>query len=153
MAEELNFGRAAIRLQIAQPPLSRQIRQLEEELGVELFYRTKRRVELTEAGQAFLKETRQILAQVEQSVQVVQRASRGEIGRLVVGFEGSSTYDVIPMSLKVYRQRFPEVELVVYAMTTEEQIQALLEDRIGLGFVVSPLNAKDWRSKLSCANP
>lgn len=142
VAEELNFGRAAVRLQIAQPPLSRQIRQLEEELGVQLFYRTKRRVELTEAGQAFLKETRQILAQVEQSVQVVQRASRGEIGRLIVGFEGSSTYDVIPISLKVYRQRFPEVELVVYAMTTEEQIQALLEGRIGLGFVVSPLNDK-----------
>jgi len=108
--------------------------------GYELFYRTKRRVELTEAGLAFVEEARQILAQVEQSVQVAQRASRGEIGRLIVGFEGSSTYDVIPKSLKVYRNRFPEVELVVYAMTTEEQIQALLEGSIGLGFVVSPLN-------------
>lgn len=142
VAEELNFGRAAERLQMAQPPLSRQIRQLEEELGVELFRRTKRRVELTEAGRAFLEEARQILAQVEQGVRVAQRASRGEIGRLVVGFEGSSTYDVIPISLKVYRERFPEVDLVVYAMTTEEQIQALLEGRIGLGFVVSPLNDK-----------
>jgi DNA-binding transcriptional LysR family regulator len=75
-------------------------------------------------------------------VQVAQRASRGEIGRLVVGFEGSSTYDVIPVSLKVYRERFPEVDLVVYAMTTEEQIQALLENRISIGFVVSPLNDK-----------
>ena len=140
VAEELNFGRAAERLQMAQPPLSRQIRQLEEELGVELFYRTKRRVELTEAGRAFLGEAEKILAQVEQSARVAQRASRGEIGRIVVGFEGSSTYDVIPMSLKVYRERFPEVDLVVYAMTTEEQIQALLESRIGLGFMVSPLN-------------
>lgn len=140
LAEELNFGRAAQRLNIAQPPLTRQIRRLEEELGVELFYRTKRRVELTEAGQAFLEEARQILAQVEQSVRVAQRASRGEIGRLIVGFEGSSTYDVIPRSLKIYRERFPEVELVVYAMTTEEQIQALLEGRIGIGFVVSPVN-------------
>ncbi len=140
VAEELNFGRAAARLQIAQPPLSRQIRQLEQELGVELFRRTKRRVELTEAGRVFLEEARQILSQVEQGVRVAQRASRGEIGRLVVGFEGSSTYDVIPVSLKVYRERFPEVDLVVYAMTTEEQIQALLENRIGIGFVVSPLN-------------
>lgn len=142
VAEELNFSRAAEQLQIAQPPLSRQIRQLEDELGVELFRRTKRRVELTEAGRAFLEEARQILAQVKQGVQVAQRASRGEIGRLVVGFEGSSTYDVIPMSLKVYRERFPHVDLVVYAMTTEEQIQALLENRIGIGFVVSPLNDK-----------
>ncbi|MDZ4877157.1 MAG: Hca operon transcriptional activator HcaR [Chroococcidiopsis cubana SAG 39.79] len=142
VAEELNFGRAAARLGIAQPPLSRQIRQLEQELGVELFRRTKRRVELTEAGIAFVEEVRQILAQVEQGVLVAQRASRGEIGRLVVGFEGSSTYDVIPMSLKVYRERFPEVDLAVYAMTTEEQIQALLEGRIGIGFVVSPINDK-----------
>lgn len=142
VAEELNFSRAAARLQIAQPPLSRQIRQLEQELGVELFRRTKRRVELTEAGRVFLEEARRILLQVEQGVRVAQRASRGEIGRLVVGFEGSSTYDVIPVALKVYRERFPEVDLVVYAMTTEEQIQALLENRIGIGFVVSPLNDK-----------
>ena len=62
-----------------------------------------------------MEEARQILSQVEQGVRVAQRASRGEIGRLVVGFEGSSTYDVIPVSLKVYRERFPEVDLVVYA--------------------------------------
>ena len=140
VAEELSFVRAAERLQIAQPPLSRQIRQLEQEIGVELFRRTKRRVELTEAGEAFVIEARQILAQIEQGIRVAQRASRGEIGRLVVGFEGSSTYDVIPMSLKIYRERFPAVELVVYAMTTEEQIEALLERHIDLGFVVSPLN-------------
>lgn len=142
VAEELNFSRAAARLQMSQPPLSRQILQLEQEIGIELFRRTKRRVELTDAGKVFLAETRQILSQVEQSVQLAQRANRGEIGRLVVGFEGSSTYDVIPMSLKVYRERFPEVDLIVYAMTTEEQIQALLENRISIGFVVSPLNDK-----------
>lgn len=140
VAEEMNFSRAAVRLQISQPPLSRQILQLEQEIGVELFRRTKRRVELTEAGKVFLAETRQILTQVEQGVRLAQRASRGEIGRLVVGFEGSSTYDVIPRSLKVYRERFPEVDLVVYAMTTEEQTQALLENRIDIGFTVSPLN-------------
>lgn len=142
VAEELNFSRAAARLQMSQPPLSRQILQLEQEIGIELFRRTKRRVELTDAGKVFLAETRQILSQVEQSVQLAQRANRGEIGRLIVGFEGSSTYDVIPMSLKVYRERFPEVDLIVYAMTTEEQIQALLENRISIGFVVSPLNDK-----------
>ncbi len=140
VAEELNFSRAAARLQIAQPPLSRQIRQLEQELGVELFSRTKRRVEITEVGRIFLEEARQILSQVEQSLRIVQRASRGEIGRLVVGFEGSSTYDVIPVALKIFRERFPNVDIIVSAMTTEEQIQALLANRIGIGFVVSPLD-------------
>jgi DNA-binding transcriptional LysR family regulator len=143
VAAELNFGRAAERLNIAQPPLSRQIRRLESELGVELFYRTKRRVELTEAGKVFLEEARKILSQVEKSVQVAQRASRGEIGRLVVGFEGSSAYDVVPLSLKVYRERFPEVELVVYGMTTAEQVQALHQAQIGVGFIVPPLKGKD----------
>ena len=143
VAEELNFSRAAKRLNIAQPPLTRQIRQMEQELGVELFYRTKRRVELTDAGRAFVEESRRILVQVEQSMQVAQRASRGEIGRLVVAFEGSSAYDIVPNSLKTYRERFPAVELVVLGMTTGEQVQALHERQISAGFVVPPLKGKD----------
>lgn len=139
VAEELSFGRAAERLMISQPPLSRQIQQLEQELGVELFHRTKRRVELTGAGAAFLPEARQVLAQAKTAIQVAQRASRGEVGRLVVGFEASSTYDVIPSSLKLFRERFPEVELVVYGMTTEEQFDALLKQRLDVGFMVSPV--------------
>jgi DNA-binding transcriptional LysR family regulator len=143
VAEELNFGRAAKRLNIAQPPLTRQIQQMEQELGVQLFYRTKRRVELTEAGRAFVEESRRILLQVEQSMQVAQRASRGEIGRLVVAFEGSSAYDIVPNSLKTYRERFPAVELIVLGMTTGEQVQALHERQISAGFVVPPLKGKD----------
>lgn len=143
VAEELNFNRAARRLNIAQPPLTRQIRQLEHELGVELFYRTKRRVELTDAGKVFLEEARRILEQIEQSVQVAQRASRGEIGRLVVAFEGSSAYDIVPTSLKTYRERFPGVELVVLSMTTDEQVEALCAGQIGIGFVVPPLKGKE----------
>lgn len=143
VAEELSFGRAAERLLMSQPPLSRQIQQLEQELGVELFHRTKRKVELTAAGTAFLPEVRQVLTQAETAIQVAQRASRGEIGRLVVGFEASSTYDVIPASLKQYRESFPDVDLEVYGMTTEEQFDALLKKRIDLGFMVSPV--KDER--------
>ncbi len=142
VAEELNFGRAAQRLNIAQPPLSRQIRQLEQELGVQLFHRTSRRVELTEVGNVFLEEARRILKQVEQSIQVTQRASQGEIGRLSVAFEGSSAYDIIPTALKTYRERFPDVELVVLSMTTEKQVEALHEDRIQVGFVVPPLQGQ-----------
>jgi DNA-binding transcriptional LysR family regulator len=116
---------------------------MEQELGVQLFYRTKRRVELTEAGRAFVEESRRILLQVEQSMQVAQRASRGEIGRLVVAFEGSSAYDIVPNSLKTYRERFPAVELIVLGMTTGEQVQALHERQISAGFVVPPLKGKD----------
>lgn len=78
-----------------------------------------RRVELTAVGNVFVEEARRILGQIEQSIQITQRASRGEIGRLAVAFEGSSAYDVIPASLKTYRERFPTVELVVLGMTTE----------------------------------
>lgn len=143
VAEELNFSRAARRLNIAQPPLTRQIRSLERELGVELFYRTNRRVELTEAGNIFLVEAQRILEQIEQSALIAQRASRGEIGKLVVAFEGSSAYDIVPTSLKTYRERFPNVELVVLGMTTGEQVQALHERQIGVGFVVPPLRGKE----------
>lgn len=143
VAEELNFSRAARRLNIAQPPLTRQIRSLERELGVELFYRTNRRVELTEAGNIFLGEVQCILEQIEQSALIAQRASRGEIGKLVVAFEGSSAYDIVPTSLKTYRERFPNVELVVLGMTTGEQVQALHERQIAVGFVVPPLRGKE----------
>src|SRR5919202_503074 len=104
VAEELHFSRAAERLQIAQPPLSQQIRALEEELGVQLFERTKRRVQLTEAGQVFLEETRQVLTQLEQAVRAAQRASRGEIGRLGVGVNTSATHSFLPEILRVFRE-------------------------------------------------
>lgn len=84
VAEEMNFKRAAERLHIAQPPLSRQIHRLELDLGVKLFYRTKRQIQLTEAGRAFLGEARRILSQVEQGIRVAQRASRGELQRFLI---------------------------------------------------------------------
>jgi DNA-binding transcriptional LysR family regulator len=139
VAEALSFSQAARRLNIAQPPLTRQIRQLEQELGVQLFDRNSRRVELTEVGRVFVEEARRILEQIEQSIDLTQRASRGEIGRLVIAFEGSSAYDVIPASLKAYRERFPEVELVVLSLTTEQQVEALQNGQIHVGFIVPPL--------------
>src|SRR6185369_8583533 len=100
VAEELHFGRAAARLHIAQPPLSQQIRRLEEELGVLLFERSQRRqVKLTEAGVAFLREARLVLAQAEQATQAAQRASRGQEGHLTVGFVGSVSFVILPALL------------------------------------------------------
>ena len=142
IAEELSFSQAARRLHMAQPPLTRQIRQLEQELGVQLFERNSRRVELTEAGNVFALEARRILRQVEQSIELAQRVSRGEMGRLVIAFEGSSAYDAIPVSLKTYRQRFPDVQLVVLGMTTEQQVEALRNNQIQVGFVVPPLQSQ-----------
>ncbi len=132
VAEELHFGRAAIRLSIVQPSLSQQIQQLEKELGFPLLYRTKRFVELTDAGKVFLVEAKHVLAQVQEAKRAAQRAYRGEMGRLVVGYISSSTYDLLPMMLRVYRERFPEVEVALRELTTQEQVRALEEEYIQL---------------------
>ncbi len=139
VAEELHFGRAATRLGMAQPPLSQQIRRLEEELGVLLFERTKRRVQLTEAGRVFLDEARRTLAQAERAARAAQRAQRGEIGRLEVGYVGSAAFDVLPEILRTFRARFPEVELALHELTTAQQVRALDDERIGVGFLRPPL--------------
>jgi DNA-binding transcriptional LysR family regulator len=138
VAEELHFGRAAARVRIAQPPLSQQIRQLEQELGVTLFVRTKRRVELTEAGRALLDHARSILAEAERSKRIVQRAGRGEIGRIAIGFSSSADLDILPRVLRVWRERFPDVEVELLALLTAAQVDALRRGRIDVGFVRLP---------------
>jgi DNA-binding transcriptional LysR family regulator len=144
VAEELHFSRAAERLHIAQPPLSQQIQQLEAELGVELFHRkTKRQVQLTEAGRVFLQEAYQLLERLESAIQVTQRTGRGEIGQLRVGFVSPAIYSVLPVILQEFRQRFPDVELVLQELTTAEQEQALRDRRIDVGFVYLPLADSD----------
>lgn len=135
VAEELHFSRAAERLHIAQPPLSQQIRDLETELGLKLFERTKRRVELTAAGQVFLEEARRALQQVDWAVKAAQRASRGDIGRLVVGFNSSATYSVLPRILQVFRARCPDVELVLQELTTSQQLESLHHSKIDVGLL------------------
>jgi len=141
VAEELHFGRAATRLAIVQPSLSQQIRQLEDELGFPLLYRTKRYVELTDAGKVFLAEARQVLAQVREAKRTAQRAYRGEVGRLVVGYISSSTYDLLPLMLRVYRERFPAVEVALRELTTQEQLRALEEEYIQVGLLRLPISA------------
>lgn len=141
VAEELHFGRAATRLAIVQPSLSQQIRQLEDELGFPLLYRTKRYVELTDAGKVFLAEARQVLAQVREAKRTAQRAYRGEVGRLVVGYISSSTYDLLPLMLRVYRERFPAVDVALRELTTQEQLRALEEEYIQVGLLRLPISA------------
>lgn len=139
VAEELHFSRAAERLHISQPPLSQQIRALEEELGVQLFERTKRQVHLTEAGKVFLERSYLVLAQLEQAIEVTQQIGRGEVGRLAIAFVGSATYTVLPDILSIFRAEFPAVELQLHELTTSEQIQALHHKQIDVGIVRSAI--------------
>ncbi|MBW4658187.1 MAG: LysR family transcriptional regulator [Drouetiella hepatica Uher 2000/2452] len=139
VAEELNFSRAAERLHIAQPPLSQQIRSLETELGVQLFNRNKHRVSLTEVGELFLVEARQTLIQAERAVETAQRASQGELGRLVIGFASSIAYSIFPDILRAFREKFPGVELILHELNTSLQTQGVHGSTIDLGFVHLPI--------------
>lgn len=140
LAEELHFGRAAERLHIAQPPLSQQIRQLEVKLGFQLFHRTKRTVQLTEAGQVFLGEVQQIFQQLDRAIQVGRKTSRGEMGQLVVGFVSSTAYNVLPTILRTFRTHVPDVSLELHELSTEQQLQWLREGRIDVGFLRPPVD-------------
>ena len=140
VAEELHFSRAAKKLFIAQPPLSQQIQRLEKELGVQLFLRSKRHVELTPAGKVFLEEARNTIVQAERSIQAARRAARGEIGRLTVGFVGSAAYRIIPKMLPGFQQQYPHIQLTLLELTTAQQVQALLNQKIDVGLIRFPLH-------------
>lgn len=148
VAEELHFGRAAERLHIAQPPLSQQIRQLENELGFELFHRTKRKVELSEAGEVFLVEVRQIFRQLEQAIFLGRQVSRGEIGQLVIGFVSSAAYNILPDFLLHFRHNNPNINLELHELTTDEQLRWLNSGRIDVGFVRPPVDENTYESKI-----
>jgi DNA-binding transcriptional LysR family regulator len=135
VAEELNVRRAAQRLHLSQPPLSRQIHDLEAELGTKLFSRHNRRLALTPAGECLSKEARQILAQVERAAQRAVTASRGEAGQLTIGFLPPIGGLFLPQAIREFRERFPKADLTIMDLAPQEQITALIEHRIDLGFV------------------
>ncbi|MBS0348819.1 MAG: LysR family transcriptional regulator [Proteobacteria bacterium] len=136
VAEELNFTRAAERLHIGQPPLSQQIQALEEELGAQLFERTKRRVALTPAGQRFLEHARRVLEQAGRAVNDVRRVARGEVGELKIGFTSSLPFTaVLPNVVRRYREQRPDVTLNLREMFTPDQYVAIEAGELDLGFV------------------
>ena len=160
VAEELHFGRAAKRLVMSQPPLSQQIKLLEEEIGVVLLKRTKRQVLLTDAGKVFLDEARKSIAQAEQAVQAARRAARGEIGQLSVGFVSSAVYGKVPSIFSLMRSRYPGVSLLLQDLTSEEQVEALKVNRIDVGLIRPPVASAEslamrviWREALMIALP
>lgn len=134
VAEEQNIGRAAVRLHMSQPPLTRQIQQLEDELGVQLFIRTPRGMELTSTGKLFLEEARNIYSIIEQAMERTQLAGQGKLGRLDIATFGSGILDTIPKLLLAFRKNYPDVKIVLHTMNKNEQIEALLQRRISLGF-------------------
>src|SRR6185312_13098281 len=137
VAEELHFGRAAARLHMAQPALSN---------GVELLTRTKRSVKLTTAGSVFLAEARGLLAQGDRAVDQARQASQGLIGRIVVGFVGSLSYELVPRILRDLHARFPGVEVDLRELLSKEQVNDLLARRIDVGILRLPIsNAGDLK--------
>ncbi len=134
VAEELNIGRAAQRLHISQPPLTRQIKALEDELGVQLFVRTAKGVELTQAGEMFKEEASNIRMLVEAGIDRVQRAGEGKLGRLDVAIFGSGIYDTIPKLLQDFRRKLPGVNVVLHTMNKAEQVEALRQRRVTVAF-------------------
>ena len=132
--------RAAERLGIQQPPLSQQIRALENELGVKLFHRKPRGVELTDAGTAFLEHTRVILAQVERASASTRRTARGEQGRVAVGFTSSAPFHpFVPRVIRSFREVSPLVSLVLEESGSGELVQALHNEEIDAAFIRSPI--------------
>ena len=142
VAEELHFGRAAVRLHMTQPPLSQAILALELGLGAPLFLRSRRSVALTPAGAALLPEARRMLAQAADLPDLVRRAAGGESGRLSLAFVSSADYSVLPPFLRNYHAQFPQVQISLQEATSDVQIDDLLHKRVDAGLLIAPLPDK-----------
>lgn len=140
VAEERHFGRAAERLHMAQPPLSQQIRQLEAKLGVELFHRTTRRVDLSEAGRAYLRRARGILAEVDDAAHEARRVAAGAVGHLTIGCVGSATYSLLPALSRQLAAELPGVDFSFRGeMLAPDQVEALRAGTIDVALLRPPI--------------
>jgi DNA-binding transcriptional LysR family regulator len=153
VAEELHFGRAAARLHISQPPLTKQIQQLEQVIGVRLLERTKRKVELTTAGRVFLDEARAVLHQTGKAVELARKAGRGETGHLSVGFIDAAIYSVVPAVVQRFTERYPEVELSLTDLRIPSQIKLVAERQLDIGFVHPPVDHRALRAESILVEP
>jgi len=146
VAEELHFRRAAEMVHVAQPALSQQIRQLEQEIGVALFERAHNKVQLTRAGQAFYLKARTILDEAQQAVRDAQRAQRGDAGTIVVGFVSAAGVSVLSSCLLHLRTQVPAANLELRELAPEEQIEELHRDKLDIGFFHATLGNEPFAS-------
>ncbi len=153
VAEELHFGRAALRLGIAQPPLSQQIQQLEERIGARLFERTQRKVELSDAGRVLVEEARRILSAVDNAAVAVRRAARGETGQLRIAFAATVMFHALPRIVRAFREQFPGVYLDLREMASGAQLAALRAGDLDIGFVREPLPDSDLEIEVVLREP
>jgi DNA-binding transcriptional LysR family regulator len=153
LAEELSFTRASQRIHISQPPLSMQIRQLEEEVGVSLLARTSRRVELTPAGRAFLNDARAILERVEAAGSRARAIGNGYAGRIEIGLSGSHFLGALPKMIAAYMQNYPDVSVVLHEQKPATQLEELRSGRIDLSISRTPVNDVALTSTLLWSDP
>lgn len=153
VAKHLNFTKAAEELHMAQPPLSRQIKELEEEIGVPLFERHGRRVSLSMAGEVFAERARQVLAAAGAAVVDSKRAARGEVGSVAVGFFEHIAYTLLPPLLRGFQQQYPAVTVELRWFSSSEQIDALRRGDIDLAFARSVPASPDLNSVLLLREP
>jgi DNA-binding transcriptional LysR family regulator len=146
VAEELHFGRAAIRLNLTQPPLSRQIQLLEHTLDVRLLDRTSRSVALTRAGHNFLPEARRLLRLAEGAALAARRTASGEEGSITLGFTAVSGYEFLPRLIKTFRAEAPGIDLVLKEMVSADQLESLTAGRIDVGLVRPSFNRRELTS-------
>ncbi len=135
VADELHFGRAAERLHMTQPPLSRQIQLLEHAVGARLLERTSRSVRLTVAGQGLYQDAQQLLRLAERAADTARRTEKGQMGRVIVGYTAVTGYALMPELVASASKALPDIEIVLQEMVTSGQLQALQDRRIDIGFV------------------
>jgi len=139
VAEELHFRRAAARLHMSQPPLSQQIQQLETEMGCRLLTRSRRRVELTPAGAAFLSDARAVLAELDGAVATARRIDAGQTGRLRINFVGSALVSIVPDVVQRFRAAHPLVEVDLHERSTVDQLRSVKSGAADVGLIRPPL--------------
>jgi DNA-binding transcriptional LysR family regulator len=148
VAEEGHFGRAARRLRMAQPPLSRAVQQLEREIGLVLFDRSKRRIELTAAGRALLPQVERVFGAVDEAVDEARRASLGEVGRIAIGYPSSVAFGGMTELLRAFRARSPDVGMVVRELWPQAQVDGLKDGSLDVGFLRGPLDEPALASRV-----